>query len=257
MTFRYVFAVAVCASFAAGTPVHAQPAAPLRSGAVSGTLTSEVDMTSGVAGDIVSVAPDLAVGVMDELTLAVVHSQFARTGFRGVAGTGVCVTEGCPSICDNLGLEALYGATRGAWAISANPGVHAWSFDRDHYVAKLGAKLRYKEGRVVMQTLPAVTLAITERDGMPANRDRLWWPVTLAYAVVPSVSLGAATGLKLAFDAPGDSYEVALGAFTQYVHSPTLTLGASWIHGRAFAGSAVSPGGIDSRVLNVWVTITR
>ena len=53
----------------------------------------------------------------------------------------------------------------------ANGGVHATSSDRDHYVAKLSAKLRYKLGEAVVTSLPSVTLAISQREDPMPNRD--------------------------------------------------------------------------------------
>ncbi len=224
---------------------------------VSAVLTSETDASADAFGDVSSLAPDLAVGVTDDLTLTLIHSQFGRTGFRGAAGTGLCMTDACASTYDNVGLEAIYSLRRGAFAIAADAGVHAWSLDRDHYVAKIGAKLRYGVGRLVFASHPSVTLAVTERE---TNKDRLWLPVTGMVTVVPGLSVGGATGLKGPIATLDEGYEIAVGALATYAATPAVTVGASWIHGKLFGGEMALPGdmqGRDSRVINVWVAATR
>ena len=240
-------------------PVAAAPAGlTLSRGSVNATLTLEVDATSGAFGDIVSLAPDLSVGVTDDLTLAVVHSTVARTGFRGVAGAGVCVTDGCAHTYDNVGAEGTYSLRRGAFAAAANGGVHAWSFDRDFYVVKVGARVRYVMGRVSLLTMPAVTVAMTERDA-PAT-DRLWLPLVASVAIGGGVSAGLGGGFKTALDDVGATHEVALGVTASYAVSPKLSFGASWIHGKLVAGDDARPAdisGLEQRAINVWVSTTH
>ncbi len=238
----------------------AQPSMTLREGAVNATATLEVDASEGVFGDVVSIAPDLSFGATQELTVSVIHSTIGRTGFRGTAGAGLCVTDGCTHTYDNAGLEGLYSLARGNVALAANAGVHATSFDAGFYVAKLGAKARYTAGRFSVTTLPSVWIAATHRDDTPPNRDRLWLPFVFMYRVSGGLSLGVGTGFKAPFDDISGSYEVALGAIAQYAVSPSLSLGASWVHGKILGGNAVIPDdktGLDYRALQLWVSWTR
>lgn len=244
--------------------VSADPRPPgltLDRGRVNATLTAEHDVSAGHAGDPSSFAPDLSVGITDDVTLALVHSTAARTGFRGSAGAGICATDACAHTYDNAGLEVLYSLARGPFALAANAGVHASSFDRGHYITKLGAKLRYRAGRVVVAGAPSVWLAMTHRDDAIApNRDRLWLPVTAATQVAGPVSAGVGTGFKTPLDDIGDSFEIAAGVFAQYTHSPQLLFGASWIHGRIAGGDAALPegtSGLDFRALHLWISATR
>jgi hypothetical protein len=239
-------------------PATAGPGLTLPEGGVNATVTLELDASSDRFADTASVAPDLAAGVTEHLTLALIHSTFGRTGFRGVAGAGICATDTCADTYDNAGLEALYSLRRGALAIAANGGVHATSFERDFYVAKLGAKLRYGAGRATLAALPSVTVALTERDAMAPNRDRLWLPVSATFAIAHGLSLGASTGLKGPLDDTfGDGFEIAAGVLATYTHSPRLTLGASWVHGKLLGGDVAVPeamDGVDSRAVQVWVS---
>jgi len=240
---------------------HAGPKLTLDAGHVQGSLTIETDTSSHKVGDTVSVAPDISVGVTDDVTISVIHSTFGRTGFRGAAGGGFCTTDpGCARTYDNVGVEALYSLVRGPAAVAVDAGVYATSFDHHFYVAKLGAKARYVTGPVTLATLPSVTLAATERDAMTPNRDRLWVPASATVAVADGLGLGLATGLKAPLDGTfTDSYEIALGALATYTYSPQLAFGASWIEGKLLAGSTARPAGMDamdSRALQVWVTGT-
>lgn len=245
-------------------PVAAQPAPlpglTLREGAASATLTVENDASSGAFGSIASLAPDLAIGITDDVTLSLIHSTFGRTGFRGVAGSGLCVTEACAHTYDNVGVEALYSLRRGALSIAANGGVHATTFDRGHYVAKLGAKLRYKIGKAVVTSLPSVALAISQRENPMPNRDRLWVPLSATYPLVDGLAVGVATGFKGPIDDLRNSYEIAAGVLATYAYSPAIGGGISWIHGKLAGGEMALPSdaqGRDSRAIHLWISATR
>ena len=238
----------------------AQPSMTLREGAVNATATLEIDASEGAFGDVVSIAPDVSVGATQDLTVSVIHSTVGRTGFRGSAGSGICVTDACSHTYDNAGLEALYSLARGSLALAANAGVHATSFDAGFYVAKLGAKARYTANRLSITTLASITIAATHRDDTPPNRDRLWLPIVFMYRVSGGLSLGVGTGLKAPFDDMSGSYEIALGGVAQYAVSPSLSFGASWVHGKLVGGDNVIPddaSGLDYRAIQLWVSMTR
>ena len=241
----------------AGTAA-AQPApGVLPTGIFTLTVTAEVEASKGTFGDPTSIAPDAAIGLNDQLTLALLHSTFGRTGFRGNAGGGICITDACGNIYDNAGAEAYYGLVDGAFAIAADGGVHATSFDRGHYAGKVGARIRLLAGQVSLVSLPSVAIAISKRDEQP---DRLFVPLNAAVPVNRALSLGLITGFKSPLDNLGDGYEIAAGAFVQYVATPSVSLAASWVHGKIIGGDAALPGdasGVDSRALQIWVTITR
>lgn len=243
------------------TSTHADPGLTLRAGGVQGTVTSETDVSAHKMGDTSSLAPDLSVGVTDDLTISLIHSTFGRTGFRGAAGGGFCIRDaGCPSTYDNAGVEGMYSLLRGQGSVAVDGGVYATSFDHDFYVAKLGMKARYIAGRVTLATLPSVSVALTNRNAMTPNRDRLWLPVSGMVAVGGGVSVGASSGFKAPMDSTlGKSYEIALGAVATYAYSPALSFGASWIEGKLIAGDAALPAGmdgIDSRAFQLWATGT-
>src|SRR4051812_21322905 len=94
---------------AVSSTASAQPGLTLPAGSVQATVNLEADTSAHAFGDTVSIAPDASVGISDDFTVSVIHSTVGRTGFRGGAGGGVCVTDrGCPKIYDNAGVEGMY-----------------------------------------------------------------------------------------------------------------------------------------------------
>ena len=254
---RFVLALLVLTATA-----HAQPApGVVRQGIFVTTLTAEIDTSKDTAGDPTSLAPDLAVGVTDELTVMAVHSTFARTGFRGGAGGGICLTDACPHTYDNAGVEAAYNLVGGPLALAANVGAHANSFDLGHYAAKVGARFRVLAGTVSITSLPSVAIAVTKRDDEIAkNRDRIFVPINVSTPIAGGLTLGLITGFKSPLDDIDKGYELAAGAFASYAVNDSVALSASWVHGKIVGGDAAVPdgtSGVDSRALQLWVTITR
>ena len=241
----------------AGT-ASAQPAPGVLPGGIfTLTVTAEIEASKDTFGDPTSIAPDFSIGVDDRLTLSLLHSTFGRTGFRGGAGAGICITDRCANTYDNVGAEAYYGLLEGPFSFAANAGFHATSFDAGHYAAKVGGRLRLLAGDVSLVSLPSVAIAVAKRDEQP---DRMFVPITASVPVGRSLSVGLITGFKSPLDDVGDGYEISAGAFVQYVASPSVAVSASWVHGKIIGGDAALPddaSGVDSRALQIWVTITR
>lgn len=231
---------------------HAQPApGMLDDGLFTATITAEVEASEGTFGDPASIAPDLAYGVSNDLTVMLLHSTFGRTGFRGNAGEGLCFTDACGDLYDNVGGEAYYSLARGPVAAALGGGFHVVSFDGEAYAAKIGARLRAMAGDIAFVSVPSVLFSVAHRDEQP---DRLFVPLNV---VVPfgQVSVGGITGFKTPLEEVADNYEIAAGVFVSYTHSPSVSFAASWVHGKIVGGN--DSAGIESRALQLWVTITR
>ncbi|MDQ3340931.1 MAG: hypothetical protein M4D80_37720 [Myxococcota bacterium] len=236
----------------------AQPApGVLAHGLFNATITAEVDASKGTFGDPTSIAPDISIAAGDRLTFLLIHSTFGRTGFRGGAGAGICITDRCAKTYDNVGGEVYLGLYDGTFAFAANGGIHANSFDGELYAGKLGARMRLRAGPLSLVSVPSVAIAITKRDDSP---DRIFVPFNVSALVGGGVSLGLITGFKSPLDDIEASYEIAAGAFVTYQATPSLGFAASWVHGKIIGGDTAVPegtSGIDSRALQIWVTITR
>src|SRR5690242_6623941 len=124
---------------------HAAPGLTLPDGGVQATLTGEITLSADNVGKPTSIAPDVAYGITDDVTLGLVTSTFGTTGFRGGAGDGLCVTgasNGCAHAFDNGGVEALVSLVRGAAAVAFVGGVYSFALDQHWVDGKLGAKMR-------------------------------------------------------------------------------------------------------------------
>lgn len=240
----------------------AAPGLTLPAGKVNLAVNAEVGMSEGAALEPLALAPDVSYGVDDALTVALVHSRFATTGFRAAAGGGLCVSGtdgGCPNVYDNAGAEAWYRLGSGSVALAGGGGFHAISFDGGFYAAKLGLKARWSSGAFALQTLPSVFVAVTERSaenvaGTRVFPDRLWLPVQAMYRVTADVTLGAGSGIKGPVQGFGDAWQVPLGAMVQYTVDPSLGLGASLVFGQVVGGGDAT--GFDYRGVQIWLSYT-
>ena len=238
-------------------------------------LNIEMGMNDGAAFKPVSIAPDVSYGVTDDLTLALVHSNAAISGFRGSAGAGLCITgtaNGCPYVYHDVGIEALYSVLRGPFAIALDGGVLGLDlrpqspavFDLD---LKLGAKMKYTAGRVYVLFSPSVWIGLTnrtvERMGMSAdvNLDQLWLPVSVWLKATPELDVGLATGIKGPLATLGDSFTVPLGVLVNYAITKQVAVGTSWVFGKVLGGDANvdmrgnKTTGFDARSWHVWLTL--
>lgn len=220
------------------------------------TVTAEIESSAGKLGEPVALAPDVAYGVTRDLTISVVHSRFAMTGFRAVTGGGFCLGDTCPQVYNNAGAEALYSLRRGSLAFAALGGLHALDFDRGFADAKLGVRVRWTHGRVNVLASPSVLVAMTEREdamGLALNKDMLYVPVLASYQVVEPLAVGIGSGIKGPLADLGAGWEIPLGAVATYGLDSHVSIGASFVFGKLIGGADAT--GTDFRGTQVWVTV--
>lgn len=252
-------------------PAPKKPAAggwTARKGGVVLQLNAEMNLTKDNAFKPVSIAPDVSIGVTDKLTFAIEHSQFALTGFRGGAGSGLCITgedKGCPSVWRQGGAELIYSVAKGPTAIAINGGViikdsRPGTSSRYDTIAKIGAKFKFTAGAFSVTALPSLWIGATNRsttgmDGKSTklNKDQLWIPVVGWVKPVPSLQLGIGSGIKGALSKFADVYTIPVGALAQLAINKHIQLGASFIFGQIAGGDAIANAGADSRALQVWL----
>ena len=241
------------------------PGLTLPSRALNVAITVELDASADKVAKPLSIAPDIGYGVTGDLTLSLVHSKFALTGFRAVAGGGVCLSgsdAGCVAVYNNVGAEASYSLARGALAVAGVAGLHAVDLDGSLLATKLGAKARYTAGKFALTTLPSVLVAITHRtDAMGArlNKDVLYVPVQATYRIARPLVLGIGTGIKGPISGFGDAWQIPVGVTSVYAFDAKLAVGASWFFGQLFGGATNPPEpapavtGLDLRGIQLWV----
>lgn len=236
-------------------------------------LNGEFNLSTDKAFKPVSVSPDLSVGVTDKLTVAIEHSTFALTGFRGAAGSGLCVTgedNGCPSVYRQGGLELIYSVAKGPTAVAIDGGIiikdlRPASSSKLDTIGKIGAKYKFSAGAFSLVTTPSLWIGLSNRsvtgtDGLSTklNKDQLWFPVSGWVKPIPALSLGLASGIKGPLSKFADAYTVSLGVLAQVAVSKHLQLGTSFFFGAVTGGDAVKnpEPGTDGRFLQVWAAIS-
>jgi hypothetical protein len=230
----------------------------LGAGKLNVTLTLEPNVSKASVFKPFSIAPDISFGVTDKLTLSIVHSGAAVTGFRGGAGSGLCVsgadTGGCPEAYRNVGFEGLYSVLAGQVAAAASVGLHLGPLgDPTMARVKIGARSRVAAGAFAVLFNPSVFIAANDRG---PNKDSAFLPVALTYKAAPSLTAGLGTGLKLPdLSSVGDGWQVPIGVFGQLQIAPPFAVGASFVFGNAVGGSATKDG-LDGRFVQLWASYT-
>jgi hypothetical protein len=248
-------------------PVTIEPPAPppgltLVAGAVSVATTFEMSLSANSSMSPSSIAPDFSVGITNDLTLSLVHSGSALTGFRGGAGAGFCFTGPDQGKCETSysggGAEALYSLTRGNTAIAGNAGFVLSSIKPTRKDLKLGLKTKLTLGKTSVVFNPSIWYALDARDNrMAPHEDQLFLPVSVWNKVTPQLSLGVGTGVRAPLKHFGAQYAVPVGGLVQVALNPRVAVGSSLVFGRVVGGSELmNPDpGLDARVVQIWLSV--
>ena len=238
-------------------PAPPRPRLTLPKGKLGIALNIEANLSKDLAFKPVSLAPDISYGVTPKLTVMLVHSRFATTGFRGAAGSGVCITgkdNGCPKAYNNVGFEALFALLEDNLKVAANAGVHVVDLDQTWIDIKLGAKIRHDVGKLFITFLPSVYVGVNKRD--EGNKGSLWAPVALWYKVIPKLALFVSSGIKGPISKFEDGFTIAVGGGGQYMVNKKAHVGASLIFPKVTGADAVPAKGADARYVQLWVGYT-
>ena len=102
------------------------------------SVAAQADLSAGAMADMISLAPDIAFGVTDDLTVALVHSVANATGFWSGHSNGSLYIMGdaCGDVYSNGALLSKLGLRRGALAVAALGGV---IYNIDPFLVGLGA----------------------------------------------------------------------------------------------------------------------
>lgn len=221
----------------------AAPGLTLSSGAVQLQTTLEL-------GDTTSVAPDISIGASDQLTLSFITSASAMTGFRGTAGSGVCISDGCDRRLVDGGIAALFALNRGTIATALDFGILASSVGPLHTDMKLGLKMKLTGKHAYVVASPNLWLALDDR-----HADQVWVPIS-GWVKIDAVALGVGTGIKGPLADINDGWTVPLGGLVQTTPLESLSLGASLVFGKVVGGDAVMDTGFKAYAIQVWTTVT-
>lgn len=202
-------------------------------------------------GDQTSLAPDISIGMSDELTLSFISSSSALSGFRGSAGSGICISDGCARRLVDGGVEALFNLHRGAAPIALDVGVLASALGPQHTDLKLGLKTKLVGAHAYLVASPNLWISLDDR-----HADQLMVPVSGWVKIGDALALGVGSGIKGPLAHLDKNWAVPAGALIQVSPLKTLQLGASLVFGKALAGDAVMAPGFEAYAIQVWTTIS-
>ena len=224
----------------------------------------EISLSKDAVFKPISLTPDLWYGATDELTLGLVHSSIATTGFIGGAGDSLCLTgssNGCAHLYKDVGVDVRYRIAS-PWSIDA--GLFAANVSNPFLaVLKAGASGRWRFDKLVLELQPNLLVALNNRTSGSAatamvaavtpNNERLDLPVTIGYEVAPKVELEGQTGVSLPFSQVGEFYQVPLAVGVRYRVDDHLALGFAFALPALLGGNSLLHG-IDARTATLGVS---
>ena len=180
-------------------------------GMLTARVTLAINLGVDVAGEPISLAPDVAYGVSDRLQISVIHDGPMRWQAR--PGLGLCLTGtdgGCPRVYDNVGVDVMYGLVFGSQLhLSAHGGLLLTSFDPATTMLPLGFAAKLHLGDAAAITVdPQLGFALSDRD---VNADVLFLPIDVSFQVGAPTTLKVLTGLVGPLDGFADAYQAPLG----------------------------------------------
>lgn len=214
----------------------------------------EVNLSSGAVAKPISVAPDVWYGVMEELSVGLIHSRMGGDGFFAGPGTGLCLTgssNGCANVYNNVGIDAryhLFDGTDKPIVLAADGGLFFRSLDPFAIALKVGAVGKKTISKIDLVFGASLVLGLTERDA--GNKEVLSLPISAIYPVSDKLGVGGQTGLVLPFSAAGDTFLIPLSVAARYIVSPQIAVEGVFSFPALLGGSVIAQD-IDGRVLSI------
>ena len=167
--FRFAFLIMmmVGTAHAESNDIIARPLV-LSQGQVDAQLVVEVNESENEAEKPLSLAPDIWVGLLPKLTIGLVHSNPSVD--RITSGASFCVRTGGtpPAECDHFyhgsGLDLLWSAVEGQFAVAPRMRVLVDDLDPVKPALTFGAAIRWTRGRFAIGGDPYLQLGLANRD---------------------------------------------------------------------------------------------
>jgi hypothetical protein len=176
-----------------------------------------ISLSADAVGQPASIQPDVWYGVKDEITVGLVHSSRAATGFVGGTDFGLCITgteNGCEGLYSSAGVEARYHLKDGPLSLAAQGGLHASDLNPFQMALKVGVVARWRQDKLVVDAAPSIFAGITARDGTAmvaqSNKEIVYVPLTVLYQLHPKVAPALQVGAVIPFEATGDTWQLPL-----------------------------------------------
>lgn len=223
-------------------------------GMFSARILLDINLSAGLVGKPISLAPDLYYGVSDKLQIGLLHQ--GPLGWQTPPGPGLCLTgtdNGCPKVYDNVGLDLMYGLSFGKAHISAHASFFIDSIDATATSLALGfaGKLHFSE-KAALVFDPKIAIALNDRG---ANDDVLYIPLELEYQIGVLTTFKVLTGIHGDLSSFGDVYQVPVGIGVMRNLNKHFDLGARFSFDNLLGKEQPMVGRADTRSLGLLLNI--
>jgi hypothetical protein len=197
-------------------------------GMLHGRLLLHVEMTEGLAGEPISLAPDLYFAFSDTFQIGIVHNL--PMGWLTRPGAGLCLTgtDGrCPRVYNNVGIDALIGLVFGHdFHFSLHTGLYALRLSEPRWLMlTLGGagKIHFSDTFALFFD-PQFGVALTERER--GNINYFFMPLELQFQISDTSVFKLMSGLTGPLSNFGDTYQAPLGVGVVFNVNEHIDLGA-------------------------------
>lgn len=223
------------------------PITGVRAGGLAIWGSIGVNMSKSAVAKPFSVTPDIYYGVNDDLSIGLVHSRYAMTGFASYGGEALCLAgkeKGCAKVFDNTGVVAKYKL---APDLALDVGLLIPHISDPMFAGlKIGVSGRLMAGPLMVMYEPNLYVGATKRD--VGNKESINVPVCLMLPV-GTAQVGAQVGIRGPTSHFGDLYQVPVGVLAMANLNPNLVAGAAF----TFENLAGKNSSADVRSLGLFV----
>ncbi len=213
-----------------------------------------VNLSDGIAGKQIIVAPSVTYGMTKDIELNLSHGN-------SMGGKSLCLGSACGKVYNGLDLNGKYWLVRNeGFSLSAHLGVPIGPIDPFTLSARAGVYIWwYATQNLAIWADPALQFGITERSAF--NKDFIDIPIRVAYNVTPELAVFGDTGFNVMIDPPapiglGDTFRVPLGVGALYAINHKLDVGGEFSLPNLIAGDLyklTKTDGFNSRYLGAFV----
>ena len=223
-------------------------------GMVSARVLLDINLSADLAGQPVSLAPDIYYSVTDRLQLGLLHE--GPMGWQARPGVGICFTgtsNGCPHVYDNVGFDVMYGLAFEKVHLSAHGSLFLDTLDPLEASVAIGvAGKAHLSETVAVVFDPKIAIAVSDRD---THDDALYIPLELEYQAAAPTTIKLLTGLSGALSAFGDTYQIPLGLGVVQNLNKHFDLGARFSFDNLLGKQPAGVGAADTRSLAILLNI--
>lgn len=223
-------------------------------GMFSARLVLDINLSDGLVGKPVSIAPDLYYSLSDKLQLGLTHT--GPMGWQARPGAGLCVTgtsNGCPNVYDNVGADVMYGLVFGETHLSLHGSLFFTSIDGSDTSVALGvAGKAHFSDKVALFFDPKIAIEVNDRDVFD---DVVYVPLELEFQAAPKTQVKLLTGILGGITHFGDTYQVPVGVGIVQNLNKHFDLGARFSFDNLLGKQPGTLGAADTRSVAVLLNI--